>query len=214
MVQVRDDGRVEQVEQGAGPRSRRRLVTAAAWLLAAGAAGTIVWRAVAVLDVDGDRVGVLSAEQVTAELAAASAAATATATGPATSGTPTPSPTSSATSSPTDTPTSSPTAPGTASPTPDATAAPPITPPTADVVRVWDVAGGVVSASCTGQAITLLYATPADGWTVEVGSTGPEHVEVELRSGETETKVRAVCVAGVPEHEVRQDDGGSEQDDD
>lgn len=212
MVQVRDDGRVEQVEQGAGPRSRRRVwVTAAAWLLAAGAAGTIVWRAVAVLDADGDRVGVLSAEQVTAELAAASAAATATATTP--SGTPTPSATSSATSSPTDTPTSSPTAPGTASPTPDATTAPPLTPPSTEVVRVWDVAGGVVSASCTGQAITLLYAAPADGWTVEVGSTGPEHVEVELRSGETETKVRAVCVAGVPEQEVRQDDGG-EQDDD
>ena len=56
-----------------------------------------------------------------------------------------------------------------------------------------------MAASCTGAAISLLYATPVDGWTVEVGATGPDHLEVELRQSGTETKVTAACVAGVPQ---------------
>jgi hypothetical protein len=64
------------------------------------------------------------------------------------------------------------------------------------------VTGGTVAASCTGGSIALLYATPADGWTVEVGTAGPRRVEVELRQPDLETKVVALCSGGVPQHTV------------
>ena len=66
------------------------------------------------------------------------------------------------------------------------------------MVRTWTVTGGRVGATCTGQRIALLFATPNEGWTVEVTDPGPERVEVEFRRGESETGVRAVCTDGVP----------------
>ena len=72
----------------------------------------------------------------------------------------------------------------------------------AEVARVWDVTGGKVGAACRGAQIGLLYATPQDGWTVEVTGSGPEQVEVKFgRQGAT-TTVRAVCRDEVPEHHV------------
>lgn len=165
----------------------RRPTTAlatAGWVAAAALTGVIAWRAVAVLDADGPQTGLLSTAEVAAALAEARAAASAT-------------PTSSPTATPTSTPTQSPTE----------TTSPPTDPGgSVEQVRTWPVTGGTVSASCAGATITLLAATPADGWTVEVGSTGPEHVEVELHSGELESKVEATCVAGVPTANVREDD--------
>lgn len=177
----------------------RRPTTAlatAGWVAAAALTGVIAWRAVAVLDADGPQTGLLSTAEVAAALAEARAAASAT---------PTSSPTATPTSTPTQSPTGTPTSTPTSSPT--ETTSPPTDPGgSVEQVRTWPVTGGTVSASCAGATITLLAATPADGWTVEVGSTGPEHVEVELRSGELESKVEATCVAGVPTANVREDD--------
>ena len=49
--------------------------------------------------------------------------------------------------------------------------------------------------------MALLYATPQDGWRVEVDDDGPEKVEVhfEQRSGgEGESEHSARCVGGSP----------------
>ena len=59
-----------------------------------------------------------------------------------------------------------------------------------EVVRTWRVNGGTVGADCRGSVIRLLYATPADGWTLEIKDTGPDRVEVEFNRREHETKVR------------------------
>ncbi|MCG2801440.1 MAG: hypothetical protein L6311_04990 [Cellulomonas sp.] len=170
-------------------------LAALSWLLAAGLTGTVAWRAVAVIDDGAPRTGVLSGPEVAAALASARATpAPSTASATPTSGTPDPT-----------TPAPSQPSPSSAGPTPPAHTVPPPV-PTSDpapvqpsaVAQTWSVAGGTVAAACTGSAISLLYATPQDGWTIEVGSTGPEHLEIELTQGEQETHVRAVCVNGAP----------------
>ncbi|HRA51813.1 hypothetical protein, partial [Actinotalea sp.] len=80
-------------------------------------------------------------------------------------------------------------------PTPTATTAP-------EVVRTWTVTGGTVATSCRDTAITLLYATPVDGWKVEVKAAGPDQVVVELEGADQEVTLRAACVAGVPEQQL------------
>lgn len=187
-------------------RSTRRLgaIVVLAWIGAAVLTGTVAWRAVAVLDADGQRTGVLSSADVGTSLAEAqAAAASASATASPSSPTGTPEPTDSPTEEPTATPTTTPT--GTAEPSdPSSPTDEPASPAAPkEVVRTWHVDGGTVAASCVGSRIDLLYATPADGWTVEVGSGGPEHIEVELHRSERETKVEAECRDGVPKAEVR-----------
>lgn len=173
---MRDDGAVELPR---GPV--RRVLAAAAWLVAVVLAGTIAWRAVAVLDTDGPRTGVLTSAEVDDALARARASQPVPTAGP--SATPAP--------SPSDEPT---VAPG------------PTGPATTPAVRTWPLPGGEISASCTGEDITLLSATPLEGWTVEIGSTGPERVEVELHSPSGEIEVRAECVDGIPVATERTDD--------
>lgn len=160
-----------------------------AWVLAVVVTGLVADRAVAVLDTQTSRPGVMSAAEVERALSAARAAA--------------PSPTAGAPSPPA--PTTSPTArpsPAVSGPVSRPTTGPLPSSPPATIARTWSVTGGTVAASCTGGAISLLYATPADGWTVEVGAAGPERVEVELRQPGLETKVVALCSGGVPQHTV------------
>ena len=153
-------------------RGRRtgRILGVLAWAGAVVLAGWIAWWAVAVIggQARGQHEGVLTQEQVEAELAAASAAAS---TAPPTTPEPVPSPSASPSTSP---------------------------PGGAQVVRTWTVTGGRVGASCTGERIELLFATPDEGWTVEATDPGPERVEVEFRRGESETGVHAECADGIP----------------
>lgn len=193
------------------PRRLTRLgvVGVLTWVLAVVVGGAVAWRAMGVVD-SGERAGVLSRSEVAAELA--DARATASSTPSATPGT-SPTGTPAATPSPTATPTDSQTPRETPTPEPSRTARP-TEPATSEVARTWTVPGGVVAVLCRGATISLLYATPSDGWTVEVGSAGPEHVEVELRRDDAETKLKAECVGGTPQRELRTDDGGDSHDDD
>ncbi len=189
-------------------RSRRRIgaLVAASWLGAAVLTGTVAWRAVAVLDADTPRTGVLSTQEVHEALASAQAAAATTPAPTPTTDPPTPSvePT---TAEPTQSPTAAPTSTPTARPSATATSPAPVEPAPAEVTRTWPVTGGTISAACTGQVIRKVYATPQDGWTVETGSSGPDVVEVELHRGEQETKVTARCVGGVPTPTISTDSG-------
>lgn len=171
------DERVRRLRRAAGP---------AAWLLSTAVATAVAWWAVTAVGTRGDDpASVLDQAQVAAALATERAAATA-------------SPTATAPASPTASPSpaGTPSAPaGTAPPAP------------APVVRTWTLDGGVVSASCTADVVTLVYATPAGGWRVDVkeGGPGPE-IRVELERDGAETLVQAVCVDGVPQHTLLTDD--------
>ncbi len=199
-------------------------MVALAWVGAATLTGTVAWSAVAVIADDRPRTGVLTQAEVSQALT--SAQATSPATGAPTTATPTPTPSPTATE--TDEPTPSPTATETDEPSPSASAStpavepttapttatprpsttpPPPEPTTATVAATWHVTGGTVSVECTGSRISLLTATPDNGWTMEVGSRGPEKVEVELHRSEQETKLVARCSDGAPIRSVSSDDG-------
>ncbi|GEA87713.1 hypothetical protein [Cellulomonas cellasea] len=178
---------VPTARESAGATARRRLAVPAAWLAAVLLAGSVTGWAVSAVGGPGSG-SVLSEAEVARRLAAL----------PSTGSSPP------ATATPTTT----------ATPAPAPTAAPPVTEP-AVVARAWDVEGGSVGAACRGTVIELQYATPADGWAVEVKRAGPEEVEVELRSGDDRTSVRAACAAdGTPQLHDDGDDGSSGSDDD
>lgn len=189
-----------------------RAMVVLAWAVAALLAGGVAWWGVAAIGDDAvvARGGVLTESDVRAELARQRAAATA---GPS----PTSDPTPTLTPSPTPDPTTGPTPSTDPDPSPTVPTTPPTTEPVVqEVVRTWDVLGGQVAAACRGATISLLYATPLDGWTVEVKDAGPEHVEVELHRDESELTVRATCTDGIPTMQTETGDapenGGSEDD--
>lgn len=183
-------------------KRRLGLMAAASWSLATVLTSVVVWRAVAVLD-NGSQVEVLDAAQVAEKLVTATMSPSAT---PTPSAAPSDSPTTDASSepsddaSPSDEPSQSPTATSTKSfvtPTRTPTSTP--TQTAQQVVRVWTVTGGVVSAACTGDAISLVYATPQDGWRIEIESRGPQKIQVELSRNDQGTKLVATCVGGIPQ---------------
>ncbi|WP_024286575.1 hypothetical protein [Cellulomonas sp. KRMCY2] len=185
-----------------------RVMVALAWATASVLAGLIAWWGVAVVGDDGGVSGdvVRTESDVRAALAEARAAATAGPTaGPTSAPTPTPGPTT----TPEPTPSTSPVP--TSEPSPTTPTTPPTTEPVvAEVARTWDVVGGQVEVICRGAAISLLGATPLDGWTVEVKASGPENVEVELHRDESELTVRAACTDGIPT--MQTETGGASED--
>src|SRR5450759_1680732 len=191
-------------------RSRRRIaaVAAASWLLATAVTSLVVWRAVATLD-DGTSTNVLSASQVSERLSAA----TATAIPTLVVQTPTAATSASVEPSeePSDTPTpASSTTPATTRTTPRSTGSATTvtsTPPAIPVVKTWSVTGGTVSVSCQAAAISLVYATPQDGWRVEIENRGPVTVAVALAREGQGIKLKATCVNGIPQETTEANEG-------
>lgn len=200
------------IQGHAGSARLVRPLVLLSWALAAVLAGSIVWWAVAAIggEQGGARGKVFTQAQV-AELASQprdpgdlpSGSSTGSAV-PSPDPEVTPDPVETAgpsTSAPTTDPSggSSPAAP---QPRPTATTPPAASPPAAAsparTARTWNVTGGQVGAQCEGGRIALLFATPHDGWTVELKHAGPEELEVKFRQGEAETSVRGVCTSGVP----------------
>ncbi len=185
-----------------------------AWLVATVLAATVAWWAVSAVGGErgGDGGGLLSQAQVAGELADQRAegpgAGQPTDGGPSADASPSPSPSPDPTPSTTSTP-----EPATSSPAPG-TATTPAPPVAADVARTWDVTGGQVGAVCTGATIALVYATPADGWSVEVDHAGPDELEIDFVRGGDESRLRAECVAGTPEITRSGDDGSGSGSDD
>jgi len=172
-------------------RPLRRAAGPTAWLLSTAVATAIAWWAVTAAGARGEEPGaVLSERQVAAALAAERDALAAAAT-----------------TSPGVTPSAEP------EPTPRPTPEPgPTAEPATPVVRTWSFEGGVVSASCSGDVVSLEYATPASGWRVDAKERGPgPRVLVELERDGVERYVQAVCVAGTPEYTLVGDDSGGEQ---
>ena len=65
----------------------------------------------------------------------------------------------------------------------------------------WTGAAGKLTARCRGDRISLVAATPAVGFSVEIRDRGPEQLRLEFegRESEQETSLRATCVDGRPE---------------
>ena len=181
-------------------------MAAASWVLATAVTSLVVWRAVAVLN-DGTSTNVLSAPQVSERLSAVAATSTPTPVvpTPATSASVEPS------EEPSDTPTSTSSATSATTPTtPRSTGSATTVTATLSaipVVKTWTVAGGTVSVSCQAAAISLVYASPQDGWRVEIEKQGPATVEVDLAREGQGTKLNAICVNGIPQETVEANEG-------
>jgi len=119
--------------------------------------------------------------------------------------TPNPTATSSLTAIPLPGATSKPiTTPTPATPTtPATTTAPPAATPADNTINVT---GGLVSVRCTGTAIALRIAQPANDWRVRVDTTRPGQIVVSFQRGEEDspstTQVTAVCTDGIPAFSV------------
>jgi len=64
----------------------------------------------------------------------------------------------------------------------------------------WTGASGKVTARCKDQDISLVAATPSDGFGVDVKDRGPTQLllEFERKDAGAETHIRATCVDGSP----------------
>jgi hypothetical protein len=67
------------------------------------------------------------------------------------------------------------------------------------------LAAGTVSVRFAGGSVSLVSAVPAPGFALEVKDAGPERVEVEFRSEDRQSKVRAEYEDGVPSVRVEED---------
>jgi hypothetical protein len=183
-------------------------VAAASWLIATAVTSLVVWRAVAAFD-DGTSTNILSAPQVVERLSAATATSTPT---PVVQ---TPTPATSASVEPSEEPSDTPTSTSSVTPattriTPRSTGSATIvnpTPSATPVVTTWTVTGGTVSVSCQAQAISLVYASPQDGWRVEIEKRGPDSVDVDLQRQGQGTKLNAICVNGIAQETVEASEG-------
>ncbi len=167
-----------------------------AWTLATGAAVTLSWWGVhtvmAGTAYDPPRALPLTVSEVTST-ARASDPPPAPSTGPA--GSPTPSPSSSSSPSPTARP---------AATAPSRTATAPATPKTtpAGTVKSYDTEGGRVVLDLTATYATLVSATPASDWSVQVWKT-ESWIRVDFASGADRVSVFCTWHDGPPRVDVQ-----------
>lgn len=173
---------------------RRTLTFVALWFVAGAAATTVAWLGVS--SVSDELAGnashpdPLSAEEIQAELAAGTSTTTA--------GNPTTEPTSTTPSGPG----------GTTSTTePTATTAPTTTttrPPAAATTRSYDLVGGNVTLRFSPSGVTVVVATPAPGFRVELGGSHSGGAKVEFEGGGHKSEVEGWWDGG-PQDEVREE---------
>lgn len=194
-LRVRQNCRVEK-------RSRRRIagVAAASWILATAVTSFVVWRAVAVFN-DGASTNILSAPQVSERLQAAKATQTPTTSAIPTQAT-TPSPTTDTPSPETTSESDEPSTSTSVTATRTSASSAPLTTdpqPAATVVTTWTVNGGTVSVACQEQVISLVYASPQDGWRIETEKHGTDRIDINFERVGQGTELRATCAAGTPQ---------------
>lgn len=93
---------------------------------------------------------------------------------------------------------------GSRTPTPSDGATTQPTPDAEPVARTARGAGGTLTASCSGTAVSLVAATPTGGWGAEVEDSGPDRVRVDFEDDETRTRIEATCVDGSPSFHVEE----------
>jgi hypothetical protein len=77
--------------------------------------------------------------------------------------------------------------------------------------RSWQFDGGRVGASCSGSVISVLYATPDDGWRMQQVASGPDQLEYRFYEEEEHlTRFTAQCVNGAPVAQIDRWNEGDE----
>ncbi len=68
----------------------------------------------------------------------------------------------------------------------------------APVTATFSSTGGTATVSCQGSVISLVSASPANGYTLAVRSSGPDTVDVDFNAQTRVSNVRARCSNGQP----------------
>jgi len=181
-------------------------------VLATAVTSLVVWRAVAVFN-DGTSTNILSGPQVSQRLQAATStpsigsgtSAGQTPTGVAS--TPTAAPTGEMSSADETTEASVTSSPSRTRTTAASQSSAWPTTMTTPVVKTWTVTGGSLSVSCQGQVISLVYASPQDGWRVETDGQSTDRIDIDFQRVGQGTEVRVTCVNGTPQQSTEQTDG-------
>jgi hypothetical protein len=167
---------------------KRALLFGVLWLAATAATGAVAWGAVRLA-------GEQTAEQAVRPMTVRQVEALAAASTTATTGTTRPATTSTSSTSPAAGTTGAPAASTTTG---------------AATVAARQTAGGTVVVSLQGGRLSLVSATPAAGFSVDVEESGPDEVVVFFEAGEGgEVRVRAAVSSGEAEFSVT---FGGEQD--
>lgn len=179
--------------KGKGPVSLRRLLLIATWLAGTLLATAIVYEAVHIVAGQVTELRIAAVPQAGAGERIESPASPVSTPSVATS------PTATTTGPPGTSPTSSP---GGAQPSPT-------NPPTVGLggdSRTFALVGGTASVTCSGNQITLNWATPNSGYQVEASSSnGGAQVEVRFRSDTHESRLEAWCAGGTVQSSIREE---------
>ncbi|HKC20093.1 MAG TPA: hypothetical protein VKE27_10725 [Candidatus Dormibacteraeota bacterium] len=184
--------------KGIGPARLRRALLAATWLAGTALATLIVYEAVGAvaLQVTDQSLEPLAQQGLAQSFAAPPSSAA-------------PSPTAAGVASPSAVP--PPTQPATHTPVAGGggggggggTSSPP--PVAASSNRTFTLVGGTANLTCTGDQISLNWATPNNGFQVETGSSdGGAQIEVRFRSDSHESQLQAWCSAGAVQGSVQE----------
>ena len=165
----------------AGRRRATVVVAVVGWVVAVAVVGWLSWTAIAA-----------AGREVVAPVVPSTAAEV---TRTEADGTPTPTP-----SGP------DPTAPS-SSTTSSSTSPPPVGP--SPVAQTFSTRGGSVAVSCAGEALTVTYATPANGWRVKSEPESGSSAKVEFRSDDDRVRLELTCAGGRPSGLVEEDGDSS-----
>jgi hypothetical protein len=180
---------------------RRTLPFVALWFVTGALAAAVATAGVAVVDdqLTSPRPAPLSAEQVRRELVASSATSTTTSDGRVAT-------TTTIGPGPAEVTTTTSAAGGTGGDGgPTATTAPPPAPSARSETRTYDLVGGTATVRFSAAGVTVLTATPAPGFTVEIEDSHDGGKRVEFDSDGHESRLDAWWDGG-PRDEVREDD--------
>jgi hypothetical protein len=66
------------------------------------------------------------------------------------------------------------------------------------VTKTFNTGGGTLTVECQGSTISLLSATPANGYILTVHSSGPTSVSLDFSEQTEDWSVHATCQNGQP----------------
>jgi hypothetical protein len=66
------------------------------------------------------------------------------------------------------------------------------------VTKTFNTGGGTLTVECQGSAISLVSASPANGYTLMVHSSGPTSVSLDFAKQTQDWSVHVTCQNGQP----------------
>lgn len=79
---------------------------------------------------------------------------------------------------------------------------------TTEPTYVYRMVGGTVGVRCSGDSVSLSFASPADGYQSRVVDAGPDAVDVRFVGSRHISEIHVTCGGGQPNPEISERDNG------